>query len=299
MLEHRPAKIAVIVVTLIIFIVTAVLNAYASQPDSSSGIYTTETGNVSDFYPTRLTPASWTFGIWGFIYFWMILWLVYSTVAIFLKVGNEYLYTSVIFMPCLFFFIYSVNLLLNISWLILFDRKLFIVSLFVLLFMFISAVTCVCISCYVLTNNFDLINETKLSVHVWLIRFFVQNGIAFYAAWLLVATHLNLDIALRYSWEIDSDTCDLTAVIMLLVIICTWFLLDVIALDNYTRYLFSEYIVFIVAFCGVVYKQLNTDVYDRIDILILICLSASGAFFVFKMAILLWRHFRKSSYITY
>ncbi|GAB1610503.1 uncharacterized protein LOC115221323 isoform X1 [Argonauta hians] len=301
MLVHKPAKIAVIVATLLLFIITAIFNAFASQPQYSSGIYTTTTGNVSDFYPTRITPAGWTFGIWGFIYCWMILWIIYSVVCIFLKAGfDTYVYTSSIFMPCIFFFIYCINLLLNISWLILWDRKLFVISLFVALFMFISAVTCICISAYVLARNIDIITEYKqFFLQGWLIRLFVHNGIAFYAGWLLVATTLNLDIALRYSWEVDPTTSDYTAIITVLVIICMWFLLDIIALDKYSRYLFSEYIVFIVAFCGVFYKQVSTESYDSIEILITVCLSASGVFFIIKMAVMIYRHFTKSSYITY
>lgn len=38
------------------------------------------------------------------------------------------------------------------------------------------------------------------SGHIWAYRVLINNGIAFYATWLTVATLLNFSIAFTYSW---------------------------------------------------------------------------------------------------
>ncbi len=36
------------------------------------GIYENTTGEISDKYPLEITPADWTFSIWGFIYAYQV-----------------------------------------------------------------------------------------------------------------------------------------------------------------------------------------------------------------------------------
>jgi hypothetical protein len=38
---------------------------------------------------------------------------------------------------------------------------------------------------------------------LWLYRLLVNNGLAFYATWITVATAINLSIAITYSWTND------------------------------------------------------------------------------------------------
>jgi hypothetical protein len=40
---------------------------------------------------------------------------------------------------------------------------------------------------------------------LWCYRILVNNGLAFYATWITVATTLNLAIAITYNWVSDSD----------------------------------------------------------------------------------------------
>jgi hypothetical protein len=42
-------------------------------------------GDQSDKYYLEVTPAGWTFSIWGFIYAWQAAWVLYSIINIFRK----------------------------------------------------------------------------------------------------------------------------------------------------------------------------------------------------------------------
>lgn len=292
MLEHKPAKVFCIVGTLIVFIVTVALNALSSQPDYSSGIFTNTISNVSDRYSTGITPSSWTFSIWSVIYFWMALWIAYCQVAIFIKPGGDYLYKDPAFMSCTFFFLYIINLFLNIIWIVLFDRIYFIVCFFVILFMVLSAYACIGMCSYSLAQNLDELTVENLGYHIWLIRFLVQNGIAVYATWLTVATHINFDLALHYNWGIEASMSDLTALIIILVLVISWFALDVVVLDRYTRYLITPYMVLVVAFSGVYDNQVDTTSFDRIEILIVTLLAVSSFGLLIKFMTMICRHFK-------
>ena len=47
------------------------------------GLFRNSIGNLSDQYPTPVVPADYTFAIWGLIYSWFTLWLVYVITSLF------------------------------------------------------------------------------------------------------------------------------------------------------------------------------------------------------------------------
>lgn len=47
------------------------------------GPFHSSTGNVSAHYETDITPAGWTFSIWGVIYTWLTLMVIYITTYVF------------------------------------------------------------------------------------------------------------------------------------------------------------------------------------------------------------------------
>lgn len=48
-----------------------------------AGPFYSSTGNVSARYETDITPAGWTFSIWGVIYTWLTLMVIYITSYVF------------------------------------------------------------------------------------------------------------------------------------------------------------------------------------------------------------------------
>lgn len=59
----------------------------ADVPLSLSGPFRSSTGNVSARHETDITPAGWTFSIWGVIYTWLSLMVIYITSYVFRGYG--------------------------------------------------------------------------------------------------------------------------------------------------------------------------------------------------------------------
>lgn len=73
----------------------------------------------------RLVLAGWTFSIWGLIYFWQAAWMIYALSRVVRKSSAGYLYLTPDTLNPAVFILYITNLLLNIVWLILWDRGYF------------------------------------------------------------------------------------------------------------------------------------------------------------------------------
>jgi hypothetical protein len=72
---------------------------------------------VANKNPLEITPAGWTFSIWGFIYTWNALWLIYGVSTIFSKDSNgNYIYQLTITPPAVYI-VFIINNILNIAWL--------------------------------------------------------------------------------------------------------------------------------------------------------------------------------------
>jgi hypothetical protein len=65
----------------------------------------------------------WTFSIWGVIYFWQAAWLIYAISRIPRKSNEGYLYIRPNTLHYSIFVLYALNMLLNIAWLIIWDRE--------------------------------------------------------------------------------------------------------------------------------------------------------------------------------
>lgn len=66
------------VALLLVFIFNG-LSTSAGAPD----LFNSSVGDISDKYATDVTPAGFTFAIWGIIYFWQTAWTLYALSAIF------------------------------------------------------------------------------------------------------------------------------------------------------------------------------------------------------------------------
>lgn len=115
------------------------------------GPFYSSTGNVSSRYETDITPAGWTFSIWGVIYTWLTLMVLYITSYVFrgwvvmlsiywftadsahldsepqadetdicLSVNRSWAQSL---LPYTFYFCWLANMVLNIAWLLLWDRE--------------------------------------------------------------------------------------------------------------------------------------------------------------------------------
>ncbi|OPL20582.1 hypothetical protein AM593_09251, partial [Mytilus galloprovincialis] len=68
---HSATKLLTIGCMIFVWAVMIVVNALATvKLGRDIGLFKNTTGDISDKYYTQITPAGWTFSIWGVIYTW-------------------------------------------------------------------------------------------------------------------------------------------------------------------------------------------------------------------------------------
>ena len=264
-----------------------------------SGIFENNTGTISNIFYLEVVPAGWTFSIWGFIYAWQAIWIIYALTTICRRKVGTYLYLMPVY-PTVLFISYIINNILNVTWLFAWDRTKIAIALPVLALQPFTLYICLFFSFKTLYDNLDYLTRNKLTVDVWLIRLLIQNGIAFYTAWVTVATLLNFGVVLTYKDGSDvTDTFlaqDISSTIILSIVtaeIILWFSLDLTILDKYTRYTFSPYITLTVASAGIVSKNFNLDTAYRNSVFSVVILIIASICLVVKVTVMIWRHFKR------
>ncbi|KAF5892143.1 uncharacterized protein DAT39_018142 [Clarias magur] len=118
--EQNIGRVLVLLLALLVYITALVINGLAG---AGKGPFLHSTGNVSALYETEITPAGWTFSIWGIIYSWLLLMHIYFLSCICRRTTTGWMYCSPALPPYGFFISWMINMLLNIIWLLLWDRK--------------------------------------------------------------------------------------------------------------------------------------------------------------------------------
>lgn len=277
MVSHVHA--VAIIFNALAFATTLVFNSQASKV---SRIFPRKTGAVSDKHPTDISPASATFAIWGVIYFLQISWIVYSITLIFRPNAANIL-------PVWFYLIHSLTCTLNIAWLVVWAHQMFTVSFIVIVFFALSLYACLFVAYKSLDKyltQFAAGSQATISnIDVWCIRFLIQNGIIFYAAWVSIASCINLAIFLQAEKGIRRDKAATISLCILLTIVLIWFAVENFVAARYTRYTFAEYIVLIIGLSGVLKKQWTDGHGNQAFVLAILVLS--GLMFGARLMIIL------------
>ena len=237
-------KKALITINFAVFIALLALSYISTSPSS---LFPRTQANVSHEYPTEITPSDGTFAIWGFIFFFQMAWLIYSiTLNIRAEPGD--------ILPVKFFSYYILSSACNISWLFAWARVQFGMSLALV---FGVALTLVLSYIHGSAGLYKYLKEFPGKkgkpnlFDVWCTRILVQNGVIFYATWVSIATCLNLVIFLHYNLGMDGSRAATAALGILLCATLLWFIMENFVFQEYTRYVFTEYVVLIVALSGV------------------------------------------------
>ncbi|CAG11643.1 unnamed protein product [Tetraodon nigroviridis] len=130
------------------------------------GPFRSSTGNVSARYETDITPAGWTFSIWGLIYAWLSLMVIYTTSYVF--------------------------------------RGLMLAALVVLTMLTLSNVAALFFCCSA-TYRHGLWLKTYHSKDLACLRILVHNGLALYTTWTAIASLINLALVLHL-WGVERST---------------------------------------------------------------------------------------------
>ncbi|XP_051879335.1 uncharacterized protein LOC127574388 isoform X1 [Pristis pectinata] len=280
-------RICLLVSTLVVYIITLIMNALAGK-GPKSGIFLQTVGNISNKLSTEFTPAGWTFSIWGVIYTWQAVWLIYVCSG--LCRSNTFTWMPSV-LPCLFYMTWIINNLLNIGWLFLWDREHTIPALIFLALVAFTNYVVLFFSYHGLYTQGPWLQKYR-KVDLWLVRILVQNGIAVYATWTTIATLLNFAVVLTYNASVTMVTSGTICLSLLAFEVVLWFYLENFVFDKYVRYTLTIYPVVIVALSGSLDKHYEAISPTRNNIYIAVLLATACIAFAARIAIVTWRHFK-------
>lgn len=139
----------------------------------------TQTGAISDKYPTAITPAGYAFSIWSLIYLGLIAFSIYQALP---KNAGKFMNIRTV---------YILNCAANCAWLYLWHYDQITISVAVMLVILATLVFI----------NLKLL-KSESAAELWLAR--VPFNL--YFGWIAVATILNMTIALVYLGIRTSDS---------------------------------------------------------------------------------------------
>ncbi len=165
------------IVNIIAFVITLIVNGLAGSTTLLNGV---TSGDISDLYPTLITPAGFTFAIWSIIYTLLLLFIIYQI----LPKNKDRTFLGQI---GLFF---GLSSFCNIVWLFLWHYDFITISLFFMLGLLISLVLIYLRLC---------VGKTNTSLQE---RLFVHLPFSVYLGWISIATIANVSVALTaISWD--------------------------------------------------------------------------------------------------
>ena len=181
-------------------------------------------------------------------------------------------------LPPWFYLAYSIGNISSVCWLIVWSRGHLTSAFVILALLGISmqiamywGITGLARYLEKFPNNERLPNK----IDVWCIRLLVLNGVLTYTAWVSIATCLNLCISLQHDFGANGSKAATGVLFVLLTLITIWFVLENLVFERFTRYLFMEYIVFTVAFSGILKKHWTNGQGNQSFILFLLILSST------------------------
>ncbi|XP_059173978.1 uncharacterized protein LOC131954369 [Physella acuta] len=269
----------------------------ASGPDGT--VFQNRTGDISAKFETPITPAGWTFSIWGFIYAWQTLWVIYSLVNICRKSGSGPLYENPRFLPLSMLGVCIIICCVNIAWLISFDRQEIEAACGLLIAYGFLMYGAMYISYKALDKASAQLVEQKRTVDIWLTRALVHNGLGIQATWVTIATLLNVSMVMIYSGNqsVDHQTSGTIVLAILSAELSIYAIADFFFLDRYSRYTITPYMVVVVALIGSINKHYEDG--EQNSIFKIVLLAVAGALLVLKIAVTIFKHFRRPRYVSH
>ena len=134
----------------------------------------------------------------------------------------------------------SLNFILNLCWIFIWDRSVNDTNLIIVAAVFLPsiAVTNMMVVAFMTRNLDKHAHEFQRGgpLFWWgAIYRFILNGWAIYTTWTVIASLINLATALTYSGGVDQRAACLASLSLLVIIHCTWFALENFVFDRYVR----------------------------------------------------------------
>ncbi|XP_067309944.1 uncharacterized protein si:dkey-29d8.3 isoform X1 [Pseudorasbora parva] len=278
--NNKILRFFLIVLSQFAYIAALIINALAGP---GKGPFQRSTGNISDRYQTEITPAGWTFSVWGVIYSWLFLMNVYI-----LTWFCRGLYSSPALLPSEFFLSWIINMILNSTWLVMWERELMIPALMVLALIAFTNYLLVFFSCIGLRTHGSWLKQHHQK-DLFCIIVLVQNGIATYATWTTIATLLNFTIVLDLASVSPTNAATSSLCILLLEVII-WFIVENFLIEKHVRYILTIYPVIIYALIGSLSKHYDAAAPGRNAVFSVVLLVMVCIVLAVRVGLVVWRH---------
>lgn len=275
----QVTEIIALAITTLLYIVTVFLNYWSSSEDTPASLGFEDTvSNVSDRYELVVTPDGWTFSIWGVIYAWQLLWLIYAWSFVLRP-------NSAKIIPLLTYVLFSVSCLINIGWVYAFTNGELAVAYALLLLLSLTLYATIGASVVMFYFRVEHLRRKKQRLDLILVTVFLHNGLAVYATWTSVATLLNMGIIMQYTGDNKQDDTTVGLVVLSILIVeeVVWFLLENSVLDRFVRYILTIYPVLIWALAGVLSKHLDNGNLDETNSTAVGALVLSSLLFIIRL----------------
>lgn len=290
MSDFPTSKKVLIFLNLAIYIIHLVLNGLAASGGPDSKLFPNTVGNISDAFHLELTPVGATFSIWGAIFTWQIIWILYTCTSV-----CRSNIPSANILSTRYYIAFIINIIFISTWLFTWAREWAIASLVVIVLGQICLDTAIAFALIDL-NRFlsdqKVLNKTR--VDVWCQRLMVQNGLVFYATWTTVATLINVAVVMAYRGSASTLTASIISISLLAVMAVVWFLLESFAFQGYTDYTFSAYLTLIIANIGVYSANNKAGGNDIMKWFSFSLIILSAVFLVARLVIIGLRHKRSN-----
>ena len=152
-----------------------------------------------------------------------------------------YLYLNPEIVTPLYSGIYIVNLFMNLAWIFIWDNEVLVAAS---VFLFLIAITNMAslglIANKVAAERSVLKTMQPKSSCAYIVL--SLNGQAIYTTWTVIASLINMYIALHYVGDVPMITCSRISLSLLLVILIVWFTLENTILDSRFRLVLTPYL---------------------------------------------------------
>ena len=241
---------------IVAFVLTVIVNGLAGSTTLLGGVNTAE---ISDSNPTLITPAGYTFAIWGIIYILLGFFVVFQALP--RQRGKEW--------NKQIGWLFVLSSIINIAWLFLWQYELLSLSL-ILMFMLLATL--------ILIYTHIGIGKTPVSFQE---RIAVHTPFSVYLGWITIATIANVAVtAVSINWDGFGINLEIWAI--LIITVALTLTLIVVA----TRKDIAYGLVVVWALTGIASKQTeNPDIVGITEISIVIILLAIIVTFIILLKI--------------
>ena len=259
----RVIEIVILSIATLLLATAILTSGLGNLPNADQFGFLNTTPNVLN-NTNPIGPAGWTFAIWGVIFIWQALFMLYAWSFVFRPSTPR----TVSWISLL---LYTGTNVSGIFWAYIFGNGYAVVSLPFLVLMWafmILAIGVESVHLYKLTPR--LLANPKYKINLWITRMLAVNGMGIYATWLSVAKFVQFTSVLQGNANINSITAGAVSLWLLTLEVLGYFALENTILDRFIRFIYVVYPGLTWALIGVLAAHWGQQDSDTIPVLILL-----------------------------